>query len=500
MRTLSKSKILAFRQCPKRLWLEVYHSDLRKDSLATQATFVTGHQVGDIARQLYDPEGKGILINPQTEGFDASFKRTQELLRSDQPIFEAGFRAEGALAFADIMLPNMQGSQRTWHMIEVKSSTSVKDYQRDDVAVQAFVARTSGVALSAIMLAHIDSSWVYPGNGNYKGLLLENDLTDEAFGREEEVRGWVTEAQQILASNKQAPKMAMGKQCSTPYECGFYAYCQALEPQAHHPIRWLPGPLSNELQTHIEAHSLIELSDVPNELLSEQQQRVKSVTISGEVYFDQKNAAHELAKYKFPVYFLDFEAIQFAVPIWEGTRPYQQIPFQFSVHHLSCNGKLRQQAFLDLSGADPSEKLAKALIDKCGKLGPIFAYSASFEKSRISELAKRFTYLAKPLLALNARMVDLLPVARKNYYHPSQQGSWSIKAVLPALCPDLNYGDLSGVQNGGMAMSAFLEAISPETSPERKGEINRQLLAYCELDTYAMVRIWVAFSGSRLNV
>lgn len=499
MRTLSKSKILAFRQCPKRLWLEVYHPDLRQDTLATQATFVIGHQVGDIARQLYDPEGKGILINPQTEGFDAAFERTQDLLKLDRPIFEAGFRAKGALAFADIMLPNMQGSQRTWNMIEVKSATSVKEYHRDDVAVQAFVACASGVELSTIMLAHINSSWVYPGNGNYKGLLLENNLTDEAFRREEEVRGWITEAQRILASNKQGPQMAMGKQCSTPYECGFYAYCQAQEPRANQPIRWLPEKLSNELQAHIDAHSLIELSDIPDELLNEQQQRVKAVTISGEVYFDQKNAAQELAKYKFPAYFLDFETIRFAVPIWKGTRPYQQIPFQFSVHHLSYNGKLKQQAFLDLSGADPSEKLAKALIDKCGKLGPIFVYS-SFEKSRICELAERFTYLAEPLLALNTRVVDLLPVARNNYYHPSQQGSWSIKAVLPALCPELNYGDLSGVQNGGMAMSAFLEAISPQTIPERKDEINRQLLAYCKLDTYAMVRLWVAFSGTRTRL
>ncbi len=195
MRTLSKSKLIAFRQCPKRLWLEVHRPGLREDSSATQASFASGHQVGDIAQRLYDPECKGALIDPQAEGFDAAFDRTQDLLKSSQPIFEAGFRAEGALAFADVMLPVRKGGKRAWRMVEVKSSTSVKDYHRDDAAVQALLARACGVPLSAIALAHIDSSWVYPGGDDYKGLLLENDLTEEAFAREDEVRGWIADAQ-----------------------------------------------------------------------------------------------------------------------------------------------------------------------------------------------------------------------------------------------------------------------------------------------------------------
>lgn len=140
MRTLSKSKLMAYRQCPKRLWLEVHRPDLREDSAATQASFAVGHQVGDIARRLYDPKGKGTLIDPQEEGFDAAFVRTQELLQSSHPIFEAAFRAEGVLSLADVMLPVEKAGQRGWRMVEVKSSTSVKDYHRDDVAVQSFVA------------------------------------------------------------------------------------------------------------------------------------------------------------------------------------------------------------------------------------------------------------------------------------------------------------------------------------------------------------------------
>lgn len=499
MRALSKSKLLAYRQCPTRLWLEVHRPKLREDSAATQASFAVRHQVGDIARRLYDPKGKGVLIDPQADGFDAAFAGTQALLQSAQPIFEAGFRAEGALAFADVMLPVRKSGKLSWWMIEVKSSTSVKDYHLEDAAVQSFVARSSGVPLIKLALAHINNDWVYPGNEDYAGLLLENDLTDEVFSRGEEVRGWIAEAQQIVAK-KREPRVATGKHCGNPYECGFLAYCQSQEPQAEQPIQWLPGRLSNGLQAHIEAHGLTELRDVPDELLNDKQQRVKAVTLSGKPYFDQRATVATLAAHKLPAYFLDFETIQFAVPIWKGTRPYQQIPFQFSIHRLSRTGKIEQQAFLDLTGADPSKAFAEALIAACGERGPIFVYNAGFETARIRELSERFSRLAKQLLALNERVVDLLPVTRDYYYHPSQQGSWSIKTVLPALCPDLNYGDLDGVQDGGMAMDAFLEALAPQTSKTRKTEIEQQLLAYCALDTYAMVRLWAAFSGTSLKV
>lgn len=498
MRLLSKTKLLAARQCPKRLWLEVHRPELREDSFGNQARFETGHQVGDIARRLYDPAGKGALIDPTAEGHDAAVTRTQALLQSKQPIFEAGFRAEGAHAFADVLLPVNKGGKRAWRLVEVKSATSVKDYHRDDVAVQSMVARASGVPLAGIALAHIDSTWVYPGAGDYQGLLREKDLTDEAFARADEVRGWIAEAQKIVAK-KTEPRMHTGTHCKAPYECGFYAYCQAQEPQPEHPIAWLPGKLRNALVEHIAAHGLTELRDVPDELLNESQLRVKTITLSGRAYFDRAAAAQTLAECKLPAYFLDFETINFAVPIWKGTRPYQQIPFQFSVHRLSRTGKLEQLAFLDLSGKDPSKAFAEALIASCGERGPIFVYNAGFETARIRELSDRFPRLRAALLALNARVVDLLPVARDFYYHPSQQGSWSIKSVLPALCPDLNYGDLDGVQDGGMAQTAFLEAISPNASATSKAELERQLLAYCALDTYAMVRIWSSFTGKAVS-
>jgi len=492
MRNFSKSKLLALRQCPKRLWLEIHRPDLRADSAATQASFQIGHQVGDIAQRIYDLEGQGALIDVTTEGFTRAFDRTTELLGTRQPIFEAGFAAGGALAFADVMLPGQVDGKPVWRMVEVKSSTSVKDYHRDDVAVQAYIAHSAGVPLQSIALAHIDNSWTYPGNDDYSGLLVEVDLTAEAFSRTEEVKTWITQAQAIDAMPAE-PVIGIGAHCDIPYDCGFYDYCSRDEPKAQYPIHWLPyfGAKGQQLA----AQGMIELADVSDDLLNPKQQRVKIHTLANTVFFDAVGAAADLAVHSLPAYFLDFETIQFAVPIWQGTRPYQQNTFQFSLHTLSEAGQLEHAEFLDVSGDDPSEPFAQALIAVCGERGPVYVYNAAFETSRMSELATRYPHLRVALRAIIERVVDLLPIARERYYHPSQQGSWSIKKVLPAVVPELRYDALEGVQDGGGAMEAFLEAIHPDTQADRKSQIEQQLLAYCKLDTYAMVRLWQVFAG-----
>jgi len=491
---LSKSKLLAFRQCERRLWLELHRPQLRQDDGASQAAFAVGHQVGDLARRLYDPGGQGVLLDPQTEGFDAALARSRELLGTAQPVFEAGFAAAGALAFADILLP-VDAEARCWRMVEVKSSTSVKDYHREDAAIQAYVARAAGVQLEGIALARIDSRWTYPGKGDYRGLLVEEDLSAEAFARGAEVASWIARAQAV-ADQEDEPAIQPGEHCDSPYACGFAAHCGGGAPAAEFPVHWLPRIASRALKERI-ADGAADMRELPDELLNDKQRRVKSHTLSGEVYFDAAGAAADLAPHPLPACFIDFETISFAVPIWQGTRPFQMIPFQFSVHRLDDAGGLEHRAFLDLSGDDPSRGFAEALLGACAGAGPVFVYNAGFETARIAELAARFADLAPGLLALNARVVDLLPVARERYYHPGQQGSWSIKQVLPAVAPDLRYDQLDGVQDGGAAMHAFMEAIGPATEVARRQEIEAQLLAYCHLDTLAMVRLWEVFSGRR---
>jgi hypothetical protein len=440
MRNFSKSKLLALRQCPKRLWLEVHRPALREDSDATQSSFQIGYQVGDIARQIYDTDKLGALIDVQTEGFEKAFERTMELLGSPQPIFEAGFCAGGALAFADVILPDQIDGNQVWRMVEVKASTSVKDYHLDDVAVQAFVARSAGLALQSIALAHIDNSWTYPGNGDYRGLLKEVDLTEEAFSRTEEVKSWIVQAQHTVASPNE-PTIEPGPQCDAPFACGFYGHCSRDDVTPEFPLNWLPRFGAARRQALNEL-GVDDLSHVPNEQLNARQQRVKDHTLANTVFFDAQGAAEDLSGHGFPAYFLDFETIQFAVPIWPGTRPYQQNTFQFSLHTLGESRELAHTEFLDVSGGDPCIPFAHALIAACGESGPVYVYNAGFETARIRDLAERLPLLSAALLAINDRVVDLLPIARERYYHPSQQGSWSIKKVLPAVVPELRYDAL----------------------------------------------------------
>jgi len=493
-RILSKSKLLSYRQCPKRLWLEIHHLEYLEESNQTIASYEVGHQLNAIAQKLYDPKGKGKLFDPAVQGYDRVCELTQECLKSNQPIFEAGFVSQGTRAYTDILLPLTKNRKRAWRMVEVKSSTSIKDYHRDDVAIQAFVARSSGLPLTAVALAHIDSDWVYPGNEDYQGLLLENDLTAEAFGREQEVLVWLTDAQQIANKNKE-PKISTGKHCEDPYECGFLQYCRSREPQAKYPVQWLPRIQSKALKGLIESQGVTDLREVPDDLLNERQLRVKKHTLTGKVYFDQSRSIAELADHKLPAYFLDFETANFAIPIWKGLRPFQQIPFQFSLHRLNRSGKLDQKEYIDLTGNDPSKGFAEALIQACGEHGPVFVYNAGFETTRIKELGDRIPRLKPNLLAINERIVDLLKVAEQCYYHPKQQGSWSIKKVLPAIAPDLSYAELDGVQDGGMAIDAYYRAIATTTTNAKKLELQRQLLNYCRLDTYGLVRIWQHFTN-----
>ena len=297
-----------------------------------------------------------------------------------------------------------------------------------------------------------------------------------------------------MADRPTEPEIGVGPHCHVPFDCGFCNYCNRASPRPEYPVDWLPH-LSSTQRRKLAELGVNDLHGVPGELLNDKQRLVKKHTLNKTVFFDAAGAAADLARHGFPTYFLDFETIQFAVPIWKGTRPYQQIPFQFSLHTILEHGQLAQRAFLDLSGNDSSESFAKALIAACGLNGPIFVYNAGFETARIGELAERYPDFARPLLDVNARVVDLFPVARSRYYHPSQQGSWSIKAVLPAAVPGLSYEALAGVKDGETAMAAYCEAIRPGTTEERKGEIEHQLLAYCRLDTFAMVRLWQFFNG-----
>jgi predicted RecB family nuclease len=281
---------------------------------------------------------------------------------------------------------------------------------------------------------------------------------------------------------------ARAGRCDTTFDCDFYSYCKGDELKSEYPVSWLPG-FGNKRLFKIAEEVIYDLRDVPSELLNAQQLRVKTHTLTNTLFFEAEAAAVTLAAYPLPLQFLDFETI------WTGTKPNIQIPFQFSLHRVDEDRILSHDEFLDLSNSDPSEEFVMSLLRLCGDDPvPIFVYSP-FEYSCIKRLAERFPTHRDALLAINKRIVDLLPMVRSHYYHPSQHGSWSIKFVLPAIAPDLKHGDLKGVKDGRMAMAAYREAILALTGSERKGTLRDQLLTYCKLDSYAMVRVWQVLSG-----
>jgi hypothetical protein len=500
MDALSKSRLLSFRQCPKRLWLEMHRPELSIAGGGTEAAFATGNQVGAVARRIYDPDGIGTTLEYDKLGVQGILAATRELLPKRRPIFEAGFQTgrgtSAVRSFADALLP----TKRRWSMVEVKSSTSIKDYHLDDIAIQYHVAVGAGLKLRSVHLARVDSAWTYPGGGDYRGLLVEEDMTRHCREHAVQVPSWVRAAHKVVRDAR-PPETGTGQHCSSPFDCGFHAHCSSEEDArlgaAQHPIQWLPDVRSKALVSHIEQGGVRSLRDVPDELLNVRQLRVKRHTLSGKPFFDAKAAARALSSARLPALFLDFETISFAVPIWAQTRPYEKIPFQFSLHRLGSRGAVGHTGFLDLSGSDPAERIAGALVASCGSTELVFAYNKGFESSCLKYLAARFPRLARRLLAIECRLVDLLPVTRECYYHPDQQGSWSIKSVLPTVAPELRYDALGEVQDGGAAQRAFEEAIHPETPSSRHDELREHLHRYCRLDTWAMVVLWADLTGRK---
>jgi len=484
---------MAFRQCPRRLWLEVHQPELRENSAVTEAKFAVGDLVGELARVLYDPEENGVLVHVMEEGPDAGVARTQVLLDKRVPIFEAGFEAKGARAFIDILNPTKKSGVRGWELIEVKSSTSLKGNHRDDVAIQAYIAHQAEVNLTVVKLAHIDTGFIYKGQDQYKGLLKEVDLTKEAFSRFDEVADWILEAQEIAAADAM-PHVLTGVHCRNPNPCGFKKYCRTQEVPVTYPVDLLPR-VQGGLRQWMQSNQIRDLKDIPDDKLTSVQQRVKSCTLSNTCFFDQDGARSDIKALPLPHAFLDFEAVQLAVPIWPGTHPYQMFPFQFSLHVRQENSSLQHHEFMDLSGNEPSRAFAEALVEACPKEGTIFVWNASFELTQLTVLSQQFADLKLELMHIQKRIVDLLKIVEMRYYHPEQKGSWKLKRVLPTLSSDLNHENLDGVKDGYMAVLAYVEAIQKETSAERRKKIEEELFNYCRLDSLALVTILDAMVG-----
>lgn len=480
---LSKSRIISAWQCPKKLYLEKFHAELAEVSAQTESLFATGHQVGRISQSLYGTADSVEI--PFNRKVSLMVQETTALIDggADVPIFEATFQHEGVLVRVDVLLPYRGG----WRAIEVKASTSVKDYHLLDCAIQDWVMRHVGLPVTSISLAHIDNRFVYTGGQNYDGLLVEVDLSDEVRTVEPTVDTLVRRARRAVTGP--LPDVTVGAQCNKPYECAFINYCWPGD--AEYPIASLGGSKA-KLGTYV-ALGCSDIRDVDAaSITAETQRRIHRVTQS-EKAEKLDGARRTLAALPYPRCYLDFETIAPAVPFWEGTRPYSPLPVQWSCHIDNGRGdgtyqRMRHEEFLDLSGAPPMRALAEKMIEVLGDSGPVIMYT-NYEERVIKGLIDLYPDLQDPMKAIVHRLFDLHPVVKANYYHPKMLGSWSIKAVLPRIAPHMDYANLEGINEGTGASDGFIEAISPSTTPERKAELREQLLRYCRFDTEAMAEL-----------
>jgi hypothetical protein len=473
---LSKSKIIEGLQCKKKLWLTIHNPELADVSAGADARLQAGLAVHDVFRTLY-PDGNYV---DGEQGLGDALKETERLIKSGASrIFEATFSHQGVLVRADLL----EKENDAYKLYEVKSSTSVKDYHLPDISVQAWVIGHN-IPISTIYLTHIDNSFVYSGDNDYQGLFLPEDVTEQARALQVDIPTWLNDFRAMLAGT--VPSILPGDQCYSPFECPYCSYCTPAQSGPAYPTEILPG--ATKIEQQLIEEGLVDLCNVPRErLTNERHLRIWDAVATGTAQVDPALQS-ELQQINFPRYYLDFETIMFAIPIWAGTRPYQQLPFQYSCHVEQADGNVTHLEFLDTSGRPSMRSLAEQMIANLGTVGPIITYG-HFEKMVIGILIVLYPDLLAPLAALQVRIIDLLPLLRNCYYHPDMHGSWSIKAVLPTIAPDLSYDNLEEVSNGMEAQTAFLEAIHESTLPERREALRWNMLKYCGQDSLAMVRI-----------
>lgn len=483
MSNLSKSRIQYGRQCHKRLWLDAHLRDAAEWSSSAQSRLDEGTHFGELAQALL---GGGHLVAAGHMQVAQALDETASLLAQpwqDVPmIFEAAFSHEGVRVRVDAFQRGEDGDT----LIEVKSTTKVKNEYLWDCAIQTWVARGSGRSVTRVLLGHVDSSFVYTCEGDYTGLLALADITDEVEALLTRIPGLVQDLHAV--ADGPMPPIQTGQQCSTPYNCPFLSHCRRDEPQGpEYPVELLP--YGGSIVERLRERGYADLRDVPESLLAnERHRRIAAATRTG-VAFVGEALRPTLDAIGYPRHYLDFETISFVTPRWLGTRPFQQIPFQFSCHHEQAGGELTHSEFLDTSGNSPIEPFASAVIVNVGTEGPVLVWNQSFEAARLRELAAMLPHHAEALHRIIDRMVDLLPIYRDHYYHPAMRGSWSIKSVLPTIAPDLDYADLS-VGDGNAAQDAYRAAIAAtDTASEERERLRADLLKYCARDTEAMVRL-----------
>lgn len=481
MRYLSKSQFTRGLQCPKSLWLYRERKDLRDEvSPYQQAIFDQGTQVGLLAQKWIKG---GVLITADHTQPELALEETQAAIAAGAKVlYEAAALYDDVLVRVDILARNPEGD---WDLFEVKSTTEVEETHLQDAAIQRYVLAGAGFKVTHTHVVHLDPGYVRYGALNLTSLFKAVDVTEETNPLVLEAPVHL-KAMKKVAQADEAPAAAIGPRCSKPHDCDFTGHCWAHVPEYS---VWNLAGARGDKKFELWNNGVKTIADIPNDTkLTAYQQVQRLVARSGKPHIDIAAIAKLLEGLSFPRYFLDFEAINPAVPAYDGLRPYQALPFEASIHTQAERGApLEHHEFLADGTRDPRRDLIAFLRAYCGGSGPIIAYHKSYEGGIIKGL---HSWGDTPgLLNLEARLWDLADPFRKGFYaHPASQGSWSIKKILPVLVPDMTYDGLF-IKDGTAAMQAYMQLMDPSTTAAERAAIMTALRLYCGQDTLGMVRI-----------
>lgn len=481
---LSKSQFIRGLQCHKSLWLYRNRPELREVSEAQEATFASGTEVGQFAQELFPG---GIEIPYGELSLKEQVAQTLQAMKTHKVIYEATFEHDGVLVKVDILKKGARG----WELYEVKSSTQLKEVHIHDAAIQCHVLTGAGVRVSKVVLVHIDNSYVRKGAIDPQQLFAFEDLTKSMRTLEEGIVKQLRSQKRMLKKGMM-PAIDIGPHCDNPYPCDFKGHCWAHLPEPS--IFTLAGKGVDKFALYNEG--IIELKDVPLDRLNARQRHQVEAWREQRVEIDAKQVREFLDELWYPLCFLDFETSKSAIPPFDGTSPYGQIPFQYSLHTLKRKGgKLHHSAFLGEPNTDPRKALLERLLDEIPEDACVLTYNKPFEIGVLAKLAELFPRKRKRIEKLIDNVRDLMvPFRSRAAYHWQMQGSYSIKIVLPAFVPDLSYEGLA-ISDGAMAMEAWQRMCAAQ-SKEELAAIRKTLLDYCALDTLAMVRLLEVLEGA----
>lgn len=487
---LSKSKYCKLVQCPKILWMSKYKSDVAVPT-AREVVLANGTAVGELARNLF---GEYINIEFNTD-LNVMIEDTKKMLKNKPNIItEASFDYDNNFCSVDILKNNLDGVE----IYEVKSSTDVHDIYLDDASYQYFVLSNLGLNVKKVCIVYINKQCVRGKELEIEKLFNIQDITDIAKSKQNEIKKNIEMANKYMDEHNEdsEPNNDIGMHCSNPYKCEFWEYCTRNLPKPN--VFDIGGGMHKSKKFEKYYEGKISFRDLQNEDLNPK--------FLEQINFELNNLKPKIEKeaikgimdsLKYPLYFIDYETYQLAIPEVEGTKPYQQLPFQYSLHIIKEKGApIEHKEFLaEIDDPDHIRHFAESMIKDMPENGSVIIYNKAFEPARNNEIARMYPDLKDELDRINSNIVDFMePFQQRKYYTKEMHGSASIKAVLPALYPndpELDYHNLPVVHNGGEASEAFLSLR--DMSKEEQKEIRHGLLVYCELDTYAMVKLWEKF-------